>query len=554
MSNTSGLSCMVKGKEKYSVTQGELGLLVPRFKEAHKSLLPAKPLLLTLPIWANDKEFVYMLKYYRKEVLEDVEDVAFGFKLFKLATFFSNKEIQQHSMKNIILPFITTKNIKEVLLNARQILAEHNNDEEAINLYNGCIDSSSKLILSQYYISHTFLISREDLRDDENLINDLFEAIHKNTKNENILQVIKYHMKLVNEDNIVILFAKRLKNTLDKALKDVRAGSLSIQWNAQIDHKSPTIEQGGESFHLVLNKDNKLDKYLIFLAVGQGTDQEKKSSLSKSMESKVRLRLPVEVSPAGKRNFSGYFGHSSTTSNQNQSTCKKLNTFTTKHATEKEIKLSQEATNIIKLTERFSTKQYKARTICLISYIQIGNKDTEAKMNIHYINTIDKRVLVKEQDIKNKKSIEVKVNMFHSYTVSVLLQCIQEEFEKSLVQNYVDSLSQHQLIFLMHNARRNSCSEDFLADVALNWCTMNFDKLPLDSLLTLLKKVVWKNVTGGKLNEIRNRTIDQRITKLLPEIFIIPPIFSPPANSEDSRTNGSSAPSTIPLSILYKTK
>jgi phosphopantetheinyl transferase (holo-ACP synthase) len=504
-------------------------------------LLPAKPLLLTLPTWANDKEFVYMLKYYRKEALEPIEDPTFGFRLFKLATFFSNREIQQYSVKTIILPHITSKNMREVLLSVRQILAEHNNNEEVINLYNTCVNTSAKLILSQYYTNQSFIITREELECDENLINDLFEAIYKNTKQEYISQLINQHMKFVNENNIVVLFAKMLKSTLDKALKVVRAGSLPIEWNAQVNHKSQTLEQGGENFHLVLNKDNKLSKYLLFLVVGKGTDQKEKNTLSKSMESHVRLRSPVEVSSAGKRNFSGYFGSSSIFSNRNQSVSKKLNAFTTKHTTEKEIKLSQEATNIIKLTERFSTKQCKGKTICLINYIQIGNKDTEAKMNIHYLNTTDKKVLIKEQDIKNKRSLQVRANIFHSFTVSRLLQCIQEEFEKSLVQDYVDSLSQHQLIFLMHNARRSNVSEDFLADVVLKWCTMNIDKLPLDSLLTLLKKVVWKNVTGNKLGEIRSRVVDKRIVKLLPEIFIIPPIFSPAANSEDSRTNGSSA-------------
>eukprot|EP00826_Nyctotherus_ovalis_P047575 TRINITY_DN5488_c0_g1_i3.p1 TRINITY_DN5488_c0_g1~~TRINITY_DN5488_c0_g1_i3.p1 ORF type:complete len:401 (+),score=64.07 TRINITY_DN5488_c0_g1_i3:140-1204(+) len=354
-------------------------------------------------------------------------------------------------------------------------------------------------------------------------------------------------MKLANEDNAILLFAKKLKRTLEKALKDIKNGLLPIQWNAQVDHKSQTLEQGNESFHLELSKGGKHQLYLI---VGSGND--KGSALSKSMENQFKAKLPPQMSPAGKCNFSSFFGVSSICSNRNQSAYRRRNPLSTKHIFEKEIKLSQEATNVIKLAERLSNKsQTNGRIMCLISYVQMGARDAEAKMNIHYINTADRKILIKEKNLgKSAWYIPVRLNLFHSSTVSTLLQHIQSHFKGPSIQSSIHNLSQHQLAFIMHNAR-NTHTEDVIAEAVLKWCKMNIDKVALESLADLVGKVMWRNVSAEKLGEVRSGMVDERIVKMLPEVFIVPPLFSPPARSEDSRTNGSSSANTIPLRMLY---
>eukprot|EP01022_Parablepharisma_sp_SALTPOND_P009921 TRINITY_DN140_c0_g1_i1.p1 TRINITY_DN140_c0_g1~~TRINITY_DN140_c0_g1_i1.p1 ORF type:complete len:642 (+),score=57.74 TRINITY_DN140_c0_g1_i1:971-2896(+) len=560
--------CCVVESSKHLLTQAELGLLSSQFKEILQLTPPSKPLRVVLPQWVQTEEFLYVVGYYRKEPLAVTNEPTIGLKVFKLAKFFSNRELQQYSISALILPKLSMKTMAKTLTEAWKLFSESKSDDLATKLYKSCLTYVGKSLLSmenkEGVLSQIKTLAG---KDDGEIIDDVFEAVYvaaiTNYEEDKIPELIKLHLAAFNESNLVTLFTKKLKGTLEKALKSINEKiDNAVQWNAKTDQKSQTIERGGENFHLFLHKEEKSGRYQLFLATGNGEEPQfkRKPAVSHSIERQYRSTLISQrspfLSPKAKKIFPTHLGLSSgylkrSVSRQaarhkpQQRSISYNNTMKDISKELSNIKLSAEANSAINLNATFSMRDSSVgKVLCLVSYIEMGTKDPEAKMNIHYVNTMDKKIIIKERSIKdfgkNERNVPIRAHMFHSFTVSTLLENLLRNFEDIATQSSVSNLSHHQLLFIVNNARKKGASENAVAEAVLRWCNSNAGKCPVDRLSCLVKKILWKKVTSEKLREFRNWGLNIKINGLIPGPLVIqtqiPSPFSEPAESRVNTT------------------
>jgi len=561
--------CCVIQSAKYFITPIELGQISSQIQEIFNSSTPSKPIRIVLPQWVSAEEFLYILDFYRKENLfaNSEIDSILGIKIFKLARFLINKEIQQYAISKLILPKLNISNIYTVLTEVYGILQENNNDEFCEKLLKGVIKIAGNIILNSDLKDRENLLSKIKSTHNkyENLVEDILEeaycwAISK-YETDKIQGLIDFHLLATGESNIVSLFTKRLKKSLEKALNSIQSQSdQAFEWIVKTDiksteQKSCTLIRGTENFHFIFSREERTNKYQLFLASGQGEDH-KHTKMSRFLSNNVSQRnLDAKTSKStiisqrscmnSPKNclqkvhkFPKHLGFSTSClrggyskkaiekKNQHKSS-RSFNASLTDISQElaslrsNVIKLSAEASSAITMNTGYSMRsQLLGKVLILVSYIELGSKDNEAKMNIHYINTNDKRILVKTRNIKefpkNERNIPIKIHLIYSYTVSALLDYILKNFEDLTSKSLMSGLSHHQLLFLTNNARKNSVPESVLAEAILKWCDTNSIKCPVENSISLLKKINWKKVPPEKVKLLRNMTSNQKILAVLP--------------------------------------
>jgi len=478
------LCVIIQSSNRYNVTPSELKTLLPQYKELLK--LKDNQLEIKLPQWIKKSEFEYGLNYVRMGLLEEV-DISLGIRIFKLAWYFDNKELQEHAIEYMILPSLTLNYLADTLNQIHKILSDN---KDPLNFYKRLITYAKDLMMEEEF----WKIKLEITKLNKEIVEDIFEQLY--SSNTNIERIIEYDLNINNKKDIIVLFIDKLKTLLEKSIKSIKEGKFNIKWNAKYSTKSQIINKGSELFHLELEKNNKL-----LLITGDRCD---------SFNRKMRYRSASMCQNPLRRRLS-YLEDSSIF---NKSAIKIQD-----RDIEDSIKLSKEASTIISSLKLNTTDKSKA--LCLISYIEMGSKDVEAKVNIHYINTMDKKVLIKERTLNKKIETRVPIRgcIFYSSGTSALLEYISRHLKDINKNSSLANLSYQQLIFLINNNRKNRLEEDDIAELVLKWANLNISKVTLERLL---KKIIWKNVSVKKLLQLKNLRLNPKIISLIPELANIP--------------------------------
>ncbi len=566
-STSRSVCCVVEGSKHY-VTQAELARLSRQLQQALEPASITKPLRVVLPQWVQSGEFLYSLAYVRREPMtEPVTEYSFALRVLRLAQFLSNADLLRHSVTELILPLVSPANITQALSDAcrfRKTAKGEDSRPAAELFYSGCIQFLGRhmLDLQESSAQLGFVAKLRNEVGEESIgqiVEEGFESAYglavTGYEENKVAELIDAHMKTLGESSVVGLFTKKLKAMLEHALKETKArnGAHELLWNPRGDlkaeQKSASIERGGEVWHLLFRRDERASKYQVQLAKGAGEDAVSRTRkrvptlrlMERTFSSEAtRLARSVVSTPMGREHSTSFkgFGRGKTpipahlglrTMSRRPSTrparCMSSYNDTSRdsalgesvgpQALAKCIKLSLEATNAINLNATGSSKNSLCKVMCMVSYIEMGQQDGEARMNVHYINTQDKVLVVKERSTKEldrrDRTVPVRASLFHSFAVSALLEHIVSTLDEAARDRSVAGLSQHQLMFVLGSARRNGVTEDTLCDAVWVWAEQNVNKCPAERIAAVVRRVNWRAVSKDRVEQLASQPLYQKL-------------------------------------------
>ncbi len=520
--------CVVEGTKHY-LSHVDLAKVSKQLYQIVEFAPPAKPLRIVLPQWVKTKEFLYSISYIRREPApQQAMDYDFGLRVLRLAQFFGNASLQRHSMLDIMLARVSPATLPQAVGDSLRLIKTATGETRSLaeQLLRGCIAALGKHMLqlndSSAQLTTLDKVKKEAGEELGEIVDEAFEAAYgaavSGYEEEKLLELIKAHIKAAGESSIVGLFTKKLKAMLERALKSVKAGNSpeEVVWNARGDAKaesqSGTIDKGGEEWHLVLRRDQRTGKYQVLLAKGPGQDEKPAARRPTPNERSCSTISSRKATAVTRGMFSAHLGLrlgkmslQSRSVSYNGTLRNPMSEVSSRVASStRHIQLSAEASSAISLNTSAQGRASAGEIVCMVSYIELGEKDAEARMNIHYINTQDKRLVIKERTAKElarkERTISVRASLFHSFAVSVLLERIVSGFGQIATDKSMGSLSHHQLLFIVNNARKNGATEDSVCDSVWTWAEQNVNKCPLERISALAKRVNWGMVSREKLD------------------------------------------------------